>query len=147
MIPGAVKDASLARRELQHVADTVPGQSRGRTCAGRMDGIFEIMALFEHFLEPGRRIGCEEQALLVAAPKVDIVKQREPAEAKIAHGGIDRAMQIAKGFSTLTVRRKAREIIKAAAVFYPVRHRRWKLVDRKSVGEGKRVRVRVDLGG
>src|SRR3546814_6851203 len=77
-----------------------------------MDGIFEIMALFEHFLEPGRRIGCEEQALLVAAPKVDIVKQREPAEAKIAHGGIDRAMQIAKGFSTLTVRRKAREIIK-----------------------------------
>src|SRR3546814_3163110 len=37
-------------------------------------------------------------------------------------------LQIAKGFSTLTVRRKAREIIKAAAVFYPVRHRRRKLV-------------------
>jgi hypothetical protein len=57
-----------------------------------MDRIFEIMAFFENFLEPGRWIGCEEQALLASAPKVDIVKQREPAEAKIAHGGIDRAM-------------------------------------------------------
>ena len=78
----------------------------------------------------------EEQALLVAAPKVDIVKQREPAEAKIAHGDIDRAMQIAKGFSTLTVRRKAREIIKAAAVFYPVRHRRRKLVREETARPG-----------
>src|SRR3546814_11472216 len=90
MIPGAVKDASLARRELQHVADTVPGQSRGRTCAGRMDGIFEIMALFEHFLEPGRRIGGEEQAVLVAAPKVEDRKSVVSGKRRVVgvkHGG------------------------------------------------------------
>lgn len=56
------------------------------------------------------------------------MKQREPAEAEFPRGRVDRSMQFAEIFSTRTFGRKAREIIEAAAVFYPVRHRRSKLV-------------------
>jgi len=123
MVPGAFEDASLARRKLQHFADPVPGEPRRGTGACRMDGIFQIMALFEHFFEPGRGIGREKQCFLASSPKVDVMKQREPAEAEFARSRIDRAMQFAEVSSAPTFCCKARKIIKAAAVFNTFRHR------------------------
>ncbi len=67
------------------------------------------------------------------------MKQREPAEAEFPRGRVDRSMQFAEIFSTRTFGREAREIIEAAAVFYPVRHRRSKLV--------REMNPRPDLSG
>ena len=89
-----------------------------------MDRILKIMALFEHLLEPLRWIGGQEQALLACVPKIDIMEEREPAEAECTHRRIDGFLQIAKAINTRACGCKTRKILEAAAVSYPVRHRR-----------------------
>ena len=61
-------------------------------------------------------------------PKIDVMKQREPAKAEFTRGSIDRAMEFTEIFRTPTFGHKAREIIKAAAVFYIIRHRGQKFI-------------------
>src|SRR3546814_12390902 len=115
MIPSAFQDASLARRKLKHVAHPIPGEPRRGAGAGRVDGVLDIVALLKHLLEPGRRIGGEEQALPASVPKIDIVEQREPAEAEFAHGRINGVFQIAELSSTRTFLCETREVVQASS--------------------------------